>query len=59
MKPPVVKLDYEKYTLPNGLDVILSEDKRLPMVGRQPLVPRGAGQRGRPGAPALRTSSST
>ncbi len=26
------KLTFEKYTLPNGLDVILSEDKRLPMV---------------------------
>ena len=25
-------LKYEKYTLPNGLDVILSEDHRLPMV---------------------------
>src|SRR5438876_9744484 len=34
---PVVAADipriaFEKYTLPNGLDVILSEDKRLPMV---------------------------
>jgi len=26
------KLVFEKYTLPNGLDVILSEDHRLPMV---------------------------
>jgi len=26
------KIDFEKYTLPNGLDVILSEDHRLPMV---------------------------
>jgi zinc protease len=26
------KLTFEKYTLPNGLDVILSEDHRLPMV---------------------------
>jgi len=25
-------LTFEKYTLPNGLDVILSEDKRLPLV---------------------------
>jgi zinc protease len=25
-------IQYEKYTLPNGLDVILSEDHRLPMV---------------------------
>ena len=32
VKPPVVKLDYEKYTLPNGLEVILREDHRLPMV---------------------------
>src|ERR1017187_5945898 len=28
--PPQLK--FEKYTLPNGLDVILSEDHRLPMV---------------------------
>jgi zinc protease len=31
--PPKVKIDYVKYTLPNGLDVILSEDHRLPIVG--------------------------
>jgi zinc protease len=29
--PPQVQLDYEKYTLPNGLDVILREDHRLPI----------------------------
>src|SRR5437773_115966 len=28
----VPRLAFEKYTLPNGLDVILSEDKRLPLV---------------------------
>ena len=28
----VPKIKFEKYTLPNGLDVILSEDHRLPMV---------------------------
>src|SRR6516165_2671479 len=27
-----LKIDYEKLTLPNGLDVILSEDHRLPLV---------------------------
>ena len=32
VKPPTVKMDYEKYTLPNGLDVILREDHRLPLV---------------------------
>ena len=32
-KPPQVKLDVEKYTLPNGLEVILHEDHTLPMVG--------------------------
>ena len=32
VKPPQVKLDYEKYTLPNGLEVILREDHRLPIV---------------------------
>src|SRR5881275_3388831 len=26
------QIAFEKYTLPNGLDVILSEDHRLPMV---------------------------
>ena len=28
----IPRLVFEKYTLPNGLDIILSEDKRLPMV---------------------------
>src|SRR5258706_14384418 len=28
----IPRLQFEKYTLPNGLDVILSQDKRLPMV---------------------------
>src|SRR5438874_8388832 len=28
----IPRLAFEKYTLPNGLDVILSEDKRLPLV---------------------------
>src|SRR5215475_3872790 len=27
-----LKIDYDKFTLPNGLDVILSEDHRLPLV---------------------------
>src|SRR3989337_3889009 len=32
--PPsdIPKLDIEKYTLPNGLEVILSEDHRVPLV---------------------------
>ncbi|HYM82227.1 MAG TPA: pitrilysin family protein [Candidatus Limnocylindria bacterium] len=30
-KAPMVKLDYEKYTLPNGLDVVLRRDPRLPI----------------------------
>ena len=29
----VPKLDIEKYTLANGLEVILSEDHRVPLVG--------------------------
>jgi zinc protease len=29
----IPKLDIEKYTLPNGLEVILSEDHRVPLVG--------------------------
>jgi zinc protease len=28
----IPRIDYEKYTLPNGLDVILVEDHRLPLV---------------------------
>src|SRR5258705_109342 len=32
VKPPPVKLEIEKYTLPNGLEVILREDHRLPLV---------------------------
>ncbi|HEX7077499.1 MAG TPA: pitrilysin family protein [Candidatus Eisenbacteria bacterium] len=32
VKPPQVRLDFEKYTLPNGLEVILREDHRLPNV---------------------------
>jgi len=32
VKPPPVKLEYEKYTLANGLEVILREDHRLPIV---------------------------
>ena len=31
-KPPQVKLVVEKYTLPNGLEVILHEDHQLPLV---------------------------
>src|SRR5205809_2835913 len=31
-KRDIPKIDFEKYTLPNGLDVILSEDHRLPLV---------------------------
>ena len=30
--PDVPTIAYEKYTLPNGLDVILSQDRRLPIV---------------------------
>ncbi|MGE5178691.1 MAG: M16 family metallopeptidase [Bacteroidota bacterium] len=32
VKPPQIRLDYERYTLPNGLEVILREDHRLPIV---------------------------
>jgi zinc protease len=30
--PPRVEMDFQKYTLPNGLEVILREDHRLPIV---------------------------
>src|SRR3989442_4295078 len=32
-QPPQVKLDFEKYKLANGLEVILHRDTRLPIVG--------------------------
>ncbi len=32
VKPPQVKMEVEKYTLPNGLEVILHEDHQLPIV---------------------------
>src|SRR5687768_11494690 len=28
----IPKIDFEEYTLPNGLEVIISEDHRLPLV---------------------------
>ena len=43
----VPNIEFEKYTLPNGLEVILSQDHRLPHGRREPLVPRRARQRGR------------
>ncbi len=30
--PPMIQLDHEKYTLPNGLDVILRKDPSVPIV---------------------------
>src|SRR5215471_12489827 len=30
--PDIPRIAFEKYALPNGLDVILSEDRRLPLV---------------------------
>src|SRR5882672_12061615 len=30
--PDIPKIAFEKYTLPNGLEVILSQDRRLPIV---------------------------
>ncbi|MGH7725196.1 MAG: M16 family metallopeptidase [Candidatus Eiseniibacteriota bacterium] len=30
-QPPMIKLDFEKYTLPNGLEVILRRDTRIPI----------------------------
>src|SRR5260370_6521101 len=34
-KPPaaIPKIDVQKFTLPNGLEVILSENHKLPMIG--------------------------
>ncbi len=32
VKPPQIQLDFEKYTLPNGLQVILHVDRKLPIV---------------------------
>ena len=47
------------FTLANGLEVILSEDKRLPMVAVNLWYPRRPRQRERRAAPASRTCSST
>ena len=38
-KPKVPMLQVEKYTLPNGLTVMLHEDHKTPVVVRQRLVP--------------------
>ncbi|MDQ6894362.1 MAG: hypothetical protein M3167_16995 [Acidobacteriota bacterium] len=34
------KIEFEKYTLPNGLQVILHVDRKLPIVNVEPVVPR-------------------
>ncbi len=49
------KIEFEKYKLPNGLEVILSEDHRLPMVAVNLWYHVGR----YPGAPVLRTCLST
>ena len=36
----IPQITFEKYTLPNGLEVILSHDDRLPVVAVESLVPR-------------------
>jgi zinc protease len=40
---PLPRIPFEKYTLANGLDVILAEDHRLPLVAVD-VVPRRPGQ---------------
>ena len=54
----IPRLTFEKYTLPNGLDVILSEDHRLPMVAVNLWYHVGPANE-EPDAPASRTCSST
>ena len=53
------KIDFEKYTLPNGLQVILHVDRKLPDRPREPVVPRRLEERAGRAARASRTSSST
>lgn len=40
---PAPELKFEKYTLPNGLEVILSEDHRIPLVATDIWYHVGAG----------------
>ena len=54
----IPKLDVEKYTLPNGLEVILSEDHRVPLVGVDVWYHVGPRTR-RPAARVSRICSST
>ena len=42
----VPEIQFEKYTLPNGLEVILHDDRRAPDRRRQPVVPRRLEERG-------------
>src|SRR3990167_5815941 len=48
----IPRLDFEKYTLPNGLEVILRQDRRLPMVAVNLWYPVGPA-RGEPGGTGL------
>lgn len=56
--PAAPKVDFEQYTLPNGLRVILHVDRKLPIVNVNQWfhVARRTRSRGAPGSP---TSSST
>ena len=55
----VPRLEFEKYTLPNGLEVILSQKRGLPMVAVNLWYHVGSGQRGGRAAPGSRICSST
>ena len=53
-----LKVDYQKFTLPNGLDVIFHIDRSDPVVAVN-LTAHVGSARERPAAPALPTCSST
>ncbi len=54
----IPKIAYEKYTLPNGMDVILHEDHSTPIVGVNIWYHVGS-KNEQPGARVSRISSST
>ena len=56
--PDLPQIAFEKYTLPNGLEVILHEDHRMPEVAVDVWYKVGANDEA-PGAPASPTCSST
>jgi predicted Zn-dependent peptidase len=59
MNPTRIDIPFEKYTLANGLEVILHRDGRLPVVAVNIWYHVGPGARSSRGARVSRTCSST